>query len=644
MSRWARLRWVMLPWFAGVVLLALTSLGALAQSGRESIHLFKSDVDVLPGGGVLVTETLTIEVLGREIKRGILRDIPVRYRDRYGNRMHADLEVIAVERDGRGEPYALEWSGDNRRIRIGSGDHFLEHGIHRYAITYRMSRMVGFFEDYDEIYWNATGNAWSFPIEQAEARIRLPSGAAVIQQDAYTGPLGTQGDDFTFHAEGDRLVYRTTRRLDPGEGLTVAVAFPKGLVAEPGDAEKLGYLLSDNAPLAAALIGLGVVLAYFLVVWWYVGRDPSGGAIIARYRPPEGLSPAAARFVWRMGFDNRVFSAALVSAAVKGRLAIEDAGGSFVVHSENKVVSSLAPGERRLVNRLLGGRDHIELKQKNHKKVRAARKALRTFLIGEYETAFFLTNRGWFFGGLALILVTLLAMAFVSGVFPIVAFMSVWLTFWTFGCYALVRQVVASLRAGMAGSGTSLASGLFLGAFSLPFLGGEVMGFAMLAENVGYLTAAVLILEGLLAAGFYHWLHAPTLAGRKLMDEIEGFRQYLEIAEQPRLEAFHPPEETPELFEKYLPYALALEVENAWCARFAGQVALAGAGERQSRRLAWYRGGTFDGADLSSLGRSLGGALTGAAGSAATAPGGSSGSGGGGSSGGGGGGGGGSGW
>jgi hypothetical protein len=634
----------MLRWIVGCVLLVLCSTGGLAQSGRETIHLFKSEIDVLPQGGVLVTESLTIEVLGREIKRGILRDIPVRYRDRYGNRVQADLEVISVERDGRSEPYQLEWSGDLRRIRIGSGDHYLEHGIHRYVLSYRMSRMVGFFEDYDEIYWNATGDAWSFPIERAEARVRLPRGAAVIQQDAYTGPRGDQGKDFTFNAEGDRLVYRTTRRLEPGEGLTVAVAFPKGMVNEPSDAEKLGYLFSDNAPLVAALAGLGVVLVYFVVVWSAVGRDPAGGAIIARYRPPEGLSPAAARFVWRMGFDNRVFSAALVSAAVKGRLAIEDAGGNFVVHSDKQVVSGLSPGERRMVNRLLDGRDHIELKQKNHKKVRKARKALKTFLAGEYETAFFLTNRGWFLGGLGLIALTLLAVALVSGVFPIVAFMSVWLTIWTFGCYALVRQVVASLRAGFAGSGTSLVSGGVLGLFSLPFLGGEIMGIGMLAQNVGYLATAVLVVEGLVAAGFYHWLHAPTRAGRRLMDEIEGFRQYLEVAEQPRLEAFHPPEETPELFEKYLPYALALEVENAWCARFAGQVGLAGAEERKGGRLGWYRGARFDSTDLSGLGRSLGGALTGAAGAAAIAPGSSSGSGGGGSSGGGGGGGGGSGW
>jgi hypothetical protein len=629
---------------AVLVWVFILPLAAHAQAQEELIRKFKSEVQVYEDGSIIVTETLAVEVLGREIKRGILRDIPVRYRDRFGHRMKADLEILHVMRNSRPEKYTLESVGDNLRIRIGREEVFLERGLHRYTISYRMTRMIGFFDDYDEIYWNVTGNDWSFPIEVAEGRIQLPRGSAVIQQDAYTGPRGAQGKDFTFEAEGSWLVYRTTQRLDPGEGLTVAVAFPKGIVREPGTAERIGYLVSDNAALMAALGGLALVLGYFVIVWWQVGRDPTGGAIIARYRPPEGLSPAAARYVWRMKFDNRVFSSALVSAAVKGRISIEEDDGTFRIHSDREVVASLSPGERRLIRQLLGGGSSLDLKQSNHKKVGKARKTLKTYLTGEYEKAFFVTNRAWFLGGLALIAASLAATAFASGMFPVVAFMTLWLAGWTVGCFVLVRQVWASFRAGTAGNKLAFGRALFLGLFSLPFLGGEVMGFGMLAENTGYLAAAVLILQIVVAAAFYRWLHAPTLAGRKLMDEIEGFRQYLEVAEQPRLEVFHPPEETPELFERYLPYALALGVENAWCARFAGVVQRAAQDGKGGRELRWYRGSSWNRADLGGLGNSLGGALAGAAGAAATAPGSSSGSGSGGSSGGGGGGGGGSGW
>jgi uncharacterized membrane protein len=132
------------------------------------------------------------------------------------------------------------------------------------------------------------------------------------------------------------------------------------------------------------------------------------------------------------------------------------------------------------------------------------------------------------------------------------------------------------------------------------------------------------------------------------MDEIEGFRLYLGVAEEARLEALHPPEETPQTFEKFLPYALALDVENEWCERFARQAAEARqAGVSQSAyRPSWYRGGSFGPSNLSGLGHALGQGLSGAASAASRPPGsrGGGGSSGGGSSGGGGGGGGGSGW
>jgi uncharacterized membrane protein len=140
----------------------------------------------------------------------------------------------------------------------------------------------------------------------------------------------------------------------------------------------------------------------------------------------------------------------------------------------------------------------------------------------------------------------------------------------------------------------------------------------------------------------FHWLQAPTVAGRKVMDQIEGFRQYLGVAEEDRLNALNPPDKTPELFERFLPYAIALDVENRWARRFAGVLAAAGAGAAVST---WYAGNQNWRNDPVGFASNLGGALSQTIASAATPPGSSDGgSSGGGSSGGGGGGGGGSGW
>jgi len=130
--------------------------------------------------------------------------------------------------------------------------------------------------------------------------------------------------------------------------------------------------------------------------------------------------------------------------------------------------------------------------------------------------------------------------------------------------------------------------------------------------------------------------------GRRVMDRIEGFKLYLSVAEQARLEALHPPDQTPELFEKYLPYAIALDVENEWGDQFAGLLARAGQGGEYRPR--WYSGHSFHSHDIGGFGSSLGSSFSSAISSSSSAPGSSSGGGGGGSSGGGGGGGGGGGW
>ena len=72
-----------------------------------------------------------------------------------------------------------------------------------------------------------------------------------------------------------------------------------------------------------------------------------------------------------------------------------------------------------------------------------------------------------------------------------------------------------------------------------------------------------------LHALFLFLMRAPTPAGRRVMDEIEGFRNYLGTAEQDRLERMRSPGLTPEVFEAFLPYAYALGVENSWCKRLA---------------------------------------------------------------------------
>jgi hypothetical protein len=623
-------------------LLATLALGprpdALAAS-HERILDFESRILVHGSGAVTIAETIRVVAAGRQIKRGIYRDFPTTYRDRAGNTVRVGFEVVSVERDGSPEPYFVEALSNGKRVYVGRKKIFLKPGTYSYRLTYRTDRQIGFFDDYDELYWNVTGSSWSFPIERARAVVELPPGAEVLQRAAYTGPQGATGSDVTMgRAGGGSISFATTRTLDPGEGLTVAVAWPKGFVHEPSLSQQAGFLLRGNASLLAALVGLGLLTIYYLLTWLRVGRDPPSGTIIPLFAPPRGFTPAAVRFVMRMGYDHKVFAAAVVIMAVKGYLTIsEDGDGDFTLKKTGEPEAKLSAGEKKLAKELFRSDREVELKTANHARVGGALKALKTSLRGDFEKLHFARNRRYLVPGVILSLLALGAIVASAGDEETALFMTVWLGGWTAGCYFLITRVLMSWRGG------SRAAAVGATLFAAPFIAGEVAGLGLFAQATSPAAGAVFLVILLVNVLFYHLLKAPTVAGRRVMDQIEGFKLYLTVAEGERLAAFDPPEKTPELFEKYLPYALALDVENEWSEQFAETLAAAGR-DTGGYRPGWYRGGSWSGRGPSGLASQLGGSLSGAISSSSTAPGSSSGSGGGGSSGGGGGGGGGGGW
>jgi uncharacterized membrane protein len=128
----------------------------------------------------------------------------------------------------------------------------------------------------------------------------------------------------------------------------------------------------------------------------------------------------------------------------------------------------------------------------------------------------------------------------------------------------------------------------------------------------------------------FAWLiKAPTLHGRKIMDEIEGLKMYLSVAEKERLNFLNPPERTPELFEKFLPYAIALGVENEWGDQFTSVFSRL---EEQGGQYhpSWYHGHHISRFGVANFTSSLGSSLSSSISSAASPPGSSSASGGGG--------------
>lgn len=568
-----------------IALVLAAILPATQLAAQERIAAYDSQIQVRADGSIDVTERISVRAEGSQIRRGIYRDFPTRYRDRFGNRVKVDLEVLGVERNGVKEPWFTERMDNGIRINTGNDDLLPVPADYTYTLRYRTTRQLGFFRDHDELYWNAIGTGWVFPTERGTVEVRLPAAVATsgMFAEGYTGLQGAKGSAYAAEiAEPGVARYRLTEPLAPYEGFTIVLTFPKGIVHEPSDNERMRWFLKDNRGVLVGLVGLIVLFFYTFQQWRSVGRDPDKGIVIARYEPREGQTPAGSRYMQRMGYDMRAFTADILALAV---------GGHLRIHKEDKFLkdewrlerdgstptAEPSPAQRSLLSSLFsGGRDSLVLKNTNAAIVSAAREAHRKALDSEFHPRYFKRN---------------------------------------------ARKLVIAVLIAVVTAATALISS---GGFGIP---------AIIA--IAVIMIVILVVFGRL-------VRAPTLEGRALLDEIEGLKLYMSVAERDELKQMPGPDQPPVLdakrYEAMLPFAVALGVEDAWSEKFTAAVGAAAAAEAASH-MGWYSGrGPMT--NLGDFTSSIGSGLSSTISSASSPPGSSSGSGGGGSSGGGGGGGG----
>ncbi len=618
----------------------------------ERILSYDSQIVVNDDSTMTVTENIKVTVEGEQIRHGIYRDFPTRYKDIYGNDYVVDFTVIKILCNGVNENYRTVPLSNGERIYIGNKNVYLTPGEYTYTISYKTDRQLGFFKNFDELYWNITGNGWSFPIDKIQATVALPqdAGYRIIEASAYIGYQGSKGRDVTASKDSlGRIIFTTSRPLKAGEGLTIVLEWPKGYVKAPTLETKAKYLFRDNSGGILAAFGLLILTGYYLIVWARVGKDPAKGTIIPLYEPPNNLTPAEMRYIMKIDFDDKLVAATIINMAVKGYVTIKEDAGAYELERKEKADNTLLKEEIGFSKQLFGTDLNIELKNTNCDIINGAKRYLRKFLEKSCEKIYFITNKKYFITGSIISLVLM----FVSAAFqninsghseklPMILFMCVWLSIWTTGITALLYNVASLWRASLK-SIKKLSGAILLSFFCVPFVIGELFGLSILLYATSFLIICVVLAVIFVNILFYRLLKAPTLLGRKIMDKIEGFRMYLSVAEKDRLNVLNPEQKTPELFEKYLPYAFALDVEQRWAEKFSDILNKAGT-SGESYHPIWYSGSIIGTFSATSFASGLSAGFATAVSSSSVSPGSSSGGGGGGSSGGGGGGGGGGGW
>lgn len=641
--------------FCAAVACALALFGSIVPvRADERILDYDSDIEIARNGTLTVTETITVRAEGNEIRRGIFRDFPLMAQRESGRHYRVGFQLQSVMLDGNPVTHFTRESGSGIRIYAGNENVYLRPGVYTYEFTYETDRQIRFFDDHDELYWNVTGNEWAFPIDRVTARVHLPSGVKASAWTGYTGPFGAAGKAFEARAEdgGSTIIFKTTAPLGVKEGLTVDVSMPSGAITPPTKAQQNAYFVQDYRLDLVGGAGALLLLFYYGVTWYRVGRDPAKGVVFPRFEPPESISPALANYIEYRGFSRGgwpALSAACISLAIKNRLRLEEVGKKLTLtvlpegRKDAEAGSHLPKGEAALEKWLDNFGQPLTLNKKNGLSVQSLGQKFRSAITGEYGNMFFRTNGLSVLPGLLITVLTVGAMFLAlvgtedqTGFVILFLFLSVFCTMLSVVAgFLFVRRENTVLRYTV----------------TLVTLAAMLTGVAALANAVtgAFLSmpAFPVVVAVLLGANivFISIIGAPTSLGRKVLDEIEGLKLYLTVAEKDRLNMAGAPDMSTVHFEKLLPYAVALGVEKPWAEAFERWLSsAAGAGAAASYHPGWYSGSSFDARHIASSVGKTASAMTGSFQSSLPAPKSSSSGSSGGSSGGGGGGGGGGGW
>lgn len=575
-------------WFLS--LLGALCLGGATQAAgsaprRERILRFDVGATVNEDASLTVREDLEFVAMGIKISRGIVRGIPVRYRDENGRPVAVRLKVLSTSVDGIELPWKESNEGRGCFIRIGDPARTLSPGVHRLSLTYRTTKQLGFFADHDELYWNVTGNDWDLPIQSVSFRLALPGKAAgdgFNRVAWYTGHYGSTSSDGA-RLDDSRAVL-TTRSLQPGEGLTVVYSWPRGVVAppQPSFGERFEDFVSAHGDaIARGLMWAGAALAASCLTWGALrarGEHSGEITVIPLFHAPRGMTPSLARRLTRGTDDFASLSAELIALAVNGALKIsgdrrggyrlEKAGGAPSDGLPAALMGALFPSSsQEALNVTNAHRKRFEkslelIKGDAQKRAEGnfldrrapLRRAYSALLAGAAATgALFLLTEAvsaeW--GAVSLLLgaLALLSLRYARRE-PTLA----------------PRSFARSLRNGFSLKGFFAAqAGVFVAALL-------ATAAAHSSDRPLVFAGAVLALLGLpLGKKLIFW----TDKGRKQFEQALGLKMFITAAEKDRLEMLNAPDDTPALFEELLPYAVAMDCAQTWANRFEKVLAAA---------------------------------------------------------------------
>lgn len=541
---WRRVVWL----FAGLIAL---SPGAASAQRTLVLEHFDAELRVRANGDVDVTETIRARFTGSW--NGIYRNLSLAHQTAAGRQERLDVDLVSIT-DETGRELEADASNEGRwtrRFQIWVPG--AENATRTIVLRYTVHNAIRFFDEdsefghHDELYWNVTGNEWEIPIENASARITLPDGVVPGESAGYTGAAGSTERAVLIEPLGNSVSFRATRRLAPAEGLTVALSWQPGFVARPRKRSMVERGLAGGWP--ALFPFLALIFGYR--AWNKTGRDPEKRAITVQYEPPPDLSPAEIGTLVDHKAEMHDITATLVDLAVRGFIHIERKDEKLLGIFKNKEYVFHLKKPRAEWSVLRGHeREYLDaiFRHAGEKSGLAAIKSL----FGEDEdvldTGPVSDGEGATYGSVAL---SQLKNEFYRDLPGIKK--ALYAQLMSEGHYDREPQKVQAAWS-LAGVGVAAAG----------------IGGAVAASNGTLPMDPVFLgigggLSGLVLLVFAFLMPARTMLGARTREAALGFKEFLDRVEEDRFKRMIT---TPEMFERYLPFAMAFRVEKKWAAAF----------------------------------------------------------------------------
>ncbi len=495
-----------------LLFLVLAALPAFAQRSWR-ISNFDTNITVMDNGTMLVSEHISLVFIGEW--HGIHRTLPIQYPGPHGTNYTLFLNIRSVtDSNGRALKYESSIKGAYRDLKIyipGAADASRE-----VDIQYEILNGIRFFDSYDELYWNVTGNDWPVPIDHSSAFVMFPEKAAgQLRAQAFTGFYGSHAKESTAQVDGNKVSFETTNPLSMREGLTIDIYIPKGILDEPSAFTRAGWFIRSNSIVLLPVFAFVVMFT----MWWYKGRDPQSGLSVApMYEPPKDMSPAETGSLVDDSVDPRDVTSTIVDLAVRGYLHIEEKQDKVLFFKNTDYIfrllkprsewKDLRAHEEAMLDNMFSGSDLIHLSDLKNR-FYLALPGVKKNILSELKQK---------------------------------------------GMYTVDPDSANAYR--------FLAVLIIAAPFVLLQVTGQAQFF--LAPGIAIFS---IILALIIVVLIGRLMTAKTLHGVRTVVEIQGFREFMDRVEGDRLRTM-----PPDTFEKFLPYAMALGVEKHWAHAFQGIV------------------------------------------------------------------------